>query len=298
MTSDVVQRNARCREIGESDIEGIIDLLLRGFPFRSRQYWAAGFARLKALAPLRGFPHYGFMVESAGKPVGVVLTLFTTHEVEGEVRPRCNLSSWYVDPRFGSYTATLILFALRHKQVTYTTISSARHTLRTVEAARFRPYATGQFFSIPVLHGLRGRGSEARIHRILADTAPGAFADLPERNLLMDHAAMGCLSLVVEAPDGLYPFVFLRFRIWSGLLPLPFRQLVYCRDVANYVRFAGAIGRFLIRRGVPVVIHDSNGPVAGLAGHFRKLGSSKYFRGPHAPRLGDLAYTERVVFGP
>jgi hypothetical protein len=63
------------------------------------------------------------------------------------------------------------------------------------------------------------------------------------------------------------------------------------------VRFAGPIGRYLARRGRPLVIIDSNGPIAGLIGTFRRGSMPKYFKGPLRPRLGDLAYTEYAVLG-
>ncbi len=33
--------------------------------------------------------------------------------------PRCNLSSWYVEPAFRAYAPLLVSQALRHKEVTY-----------------------------------------------------------------------------------------------------------------------------------------------------------------------------------
>jgi hypothetical protein len=78
---------------------------------------------------------------------------------------------------------------------------------------------------------------------------------------------------------------------------MPCAQLIYCSDVADFVRFAGPIGRYLARRGKPFVIIDSNGSIPGLVGTFRPGTMTKYFKGPRRPRLGDLAYTEYVVLG-
>jgi hypothetical protein len=50
-------------------------------------------------------------------------------------------------------------------------------------------------------------------------------------------------------------------------------------------------------RGRPVIILDADGPIAGLAGRYFADTTPKYFRGPAAPRLGDLAYTEAALFG-
>ena len=74
-------------------------------------------------------------------------------------------------------------------------------------------------------------------------------------------------------------------------------QLIYCRDVQDFVRFAGPLGRYLALRGRSLVIVDSNAPIAGLAGVFRPGRMPKYFRGPERPRLGDLAFTEHAMLG-
>ena len=47
----------------------------------------------------------------------------------------------------------------------------------------------------------------------------------------------------------------------------------------------------------PFVIVDSNGPIPGLVGMYRRGSMPKYFKGPRRPRLGDLAYTEYALLG-
>jgi hypothetical protein len=75
-----------------------------------------------------------------------------------------------------------------------------------------------------------------------------------------------------------------------------YAYLAYCRDLEDFVRFAGPLGRFLAWRGFPLVVLDSNGPIRGLVGTY-SAAYPKYFKGPDQPRLGDLAYSERVVCG-
>ena len=48
----------RCRPIVESDLEGLADLLTRGFPRSRRDYWTAGFARWKNIPIVEGVPRY------------------------------------------------------------------------------------------------------------------------------------------------------------------------------------------------------------------------------------------------
>ncbi len=285
----------RCRQIGEADIEAIVTLLVAGFAGRTRAYWREGFERQR-LRPLpTGLPRFGFMLEHDGRPVGVILLLFTRLAQAGEEQIRCNVSSWYVEPEFRTHASLLIFMATKYKGVTYINISPARHTWPTIEAQGFSRYVRGQFLSVPAL---RPPVAGTHIHRIGEHSTAERFASLPEHDLLREHAGWGCLSLVVEASDGLYPFVFQAFRIRAGRVRLPIRQLIYCRDAADFRRFAGPIGRFLLRHGAPFVLQDSTGPVAGLLGHFRDGMGAKFFRGPDRPRLSDLAYTERVIFGP
>ena len=87
-------------------------------------------------------------------------------------------------------------------------------------------------------------------------------------------------------------------RIRRGLIAPPAMQLIYCRDIAEYVQCAGAIGRLLIRHYKISVILDSNGAIPGLAGFFSRARGRKYFKGPHRPRLADLTDTELVLYGP
>jgi hypothetical protein len=97
-----------------------------------------------------------------------------------------------------------------------------------------------------------------------------------------------------ETAERAYPFVF-RPRLVKAVIPCA--QLIYCRDIADFVRFAGPLGRFLARRGRPLVILDANGRIPGLVGLFSRGSMPKYFKGPQRPRLGDLAYTEYALLG-
>ena len=64
---------------------------------------------------------------------------------------------------------------------------------------------------------------------------------------------------------------------------VPCAQLIYCSDVADFVRFAGPIGRLLARRGLPFVIIDANAAIPGLIGWYSRGNMPKYFRAHNAP---------------
>lgn len=287
------QAKIRCRQIGVSDLDTVIDLLERGFPRRNRAYWTRGLDRQAKRAVPCGLPRFGYMLESDEVAVGVLLLLFTSFDKGGRTEIRCNLSSWYVEPTYRSFASLLVTVALRHKGVTYVNISPAQHTWPIIEAFGFAPYCTGQFTAAPWLNPPRRR---VRVREVPPGESAGVALPGPEHELMAAHAGYGCLALVCSAPDGDHPFIFQRFMRWRDRVPC--MRLIYCREVSEFVRFAGPLGRHLLRRGIPWVVLDSNGPVPGLVGFYQDVKGRKFFKGPDKPRLGDLAYTELPLFGP
>src|SRR5665213_956992 len=284
----------RVREILESDLQAIADLLSRGFVHRSRDYWMRGLQRQGARSLPANAVRYGYLLESEGTPVGCLLLIYSGKTIDGETASFCNLSSWYVDPAFRNYAALFASMAQKRKDVTYFNVTPAIPTWPILEAQGFVPYCRGLYFSFPAL-AQSGRG--VKIETVAADTPD--IAGLPDVDIemLRRHAEYGCLSLVCHSADSALPFILLPLRKRHGIIPLPGIQLGYCRSIADYVRCAGAIGRYLLRRARPVVIIDANAPVAGLPGFYTELRGRKYFKGPHRPRLGDLADTELAIYG-
>ncbi|RVU16870.1 hypothetical protein [Methylobacterium oryzihabitans] len=278
----------RRRQITDGDLDAVAELLSRGFPTRTAAWWRRGLARMAARAVPEGYPRFGTLLESGGRPVGVLL-MIVSRVGDGL---RCNLSSWYVEPAFAAQSPLLLNHALRDRAVTYVNVSPAPHTRPIIEAQGFRPFSRGLLLSLPWLRVGRER---VRLHRI-GGTVPERFADLPEAGLLAAHAGHGCHAVVVEAADGPHPFVFAARRVLNRLVPTT--HLIHCRAVQDFVRFAGPLGRHLLLRGCPAVLVDLDGPAPDLPGRPISLHQTRYSRGPNPPRPGDLAYTEGVIFGP
>jgi hypothetical protein len=281
----------RCREITEADVPGITALLARGFPSRDAQFWRHALDQLGARQPPPGLPQFGYLLESGDKPVGTILLICVQMQTGDTSVQRCNLSSWYVEPAFRSYAALLVSRALAHKNVTFLNISAAPHTWPIIEAQGFSRYSNGVFVAVPALNGPFGSAAATILD---ARTRPAVAFDPCEQDILVQHADLGCISLWCVTSERAYPFVFRPRRV-KKLLPCA--QLIYCRDVGDFVRFAGPLGRRLLRYGRPFVIVDANAPIPGLIGLYRRGSMPRYFKGPQQPRLGDLAYTEYAVLG-
>lgn len=292
--SSVRSATVTCRLIDEADLSAIADLLTRGFPGRHVSYWMRGLARMAGLAVPLNYPRFGYMMENDGKPVGVILLLYReVFDESGAAYIRCNLSSWYVEPSMRSYASMLVSFALKRPEVTYINISPAPPTWPVVEAQGFRRFSEGQFFAVPALSP-KGFGLS------IVKVPSTAKIELPagEQVLLDDHARFGCLSVVCRTKNGDLPFVFAPFSIRTGHLPLPCVRLIYCRDMADFLLCAGVLGRYLLRHGIVSVLLDVKETMPALPGIYSEKLGRKYFKGPHPPRLGDLAYSEYAVFGP
>ena len=284
----------RVREILESDLEAVADLLTRGFVHRSRDYWMRGLQRQGARSLPQGSVRYGYLLENQDAAVGCLLLIYSSKIIDGEAATFCNVSSWYVDPAFRNYAALFASMTQKRKDVTYFNVTPAVPTWPILEAQGFVAYCRGLHFSAPAF-ARSDRGS--KVEAVTPDTPE--VVGLPEADLemLKRHADYGGLSLVCHTAQGPLPFIFLPLRKRRGIIPLPGMQLGYCRSMDDYMLCAGAIGRYLLRRGKPVIIIDANGPVAGLRGVYTEARGRKYFRGPHRPRLGDLADTELAIYG-
>ncbi|HXQ12736.1 MAG TPA: hypothetical protein VN805_17225 [Caulobacteraceae bacterium] len=279
----------RCRPIEAPDLEVVVDLLTRGFPDRTRKYWATALEVLAARERLPGLPQFGYALAADGAVVGVHLLIFHRRGDGREAPVQCNTSALYVDPRYQSYAALLVSIASKLKNVIYLNTTASKHTWPLLEALGYRRYSEGQFVSIPALAG----GAATKVLP-LGDCAE--HPALSDYALLRAHAEAGCLALVCETARGPIPFVFLRRRI--AYAPIGVMQLVYCRDTADFVSLAGPLGRVLVSRGATCVILDADGPIPGLPGCFFRNKTPRYFKGPYKPRQNDLAFTEMVLFGP
>jgi hypothetical protein len=297
----IAAQNVRCREIAETDIDAVADLLARGFYWRPRDYWMRGLRRQAAREVPKGYPRFGYMVVNDGLPVGVLLLIYSVRadsaRADGAATTTyCNLSSWYVEPAFRNYAPLLTRIAQKNKEVTYVNISPAAFTWPIIEAQGFRSYCSGLLFSIPLVSRVK---PGMTIETVAADAEAVEGLDAAAVELLTRHARYGCLSLVCRMATGeALPFILSPVRIRRGWIAPPAMQMIYCRDIKDYVQCAGIIGRLLLRRCKISVLLDSNGPMPGLVGLYTRVRGRKYFRGPHQPRLADLTDTELVLYGP
>jgi hypothetical protein len=264
-----------CRPIAERDLEGVAELLARGFPGCRRSYWTDGFARWQQMPVVEDVPRYGYLLDGGMGPVGVILLIFSRR---GD-QIISNLSSWYVEPQWRTHSTLLIGMATKLKHVIYLNASPAPHTWPTLQAQGFSPYNFGR----SAVLALPGRGH-------VSEEIP---ADLAEAQLLLDHRKLGVVALVVEKDGIVSPFVF-KPRVLDKP-PIPVMDVIFSRSSEEFRRCAPALAKYFILRGSFGFLID--GDINGLLSHYVEGKEPRYFKGPYRPILGDLAYTEKVIFG-
>lgn len=265
----------RCRPIADSDLDGLADLLTRGFPATCPSYWTEGFARWQQMPVIEGMPRYGYVLDGGIGPVGVIL-LISSRRGDQII---ANLSSWYVEPQWRTHSTLLIAVATKLKHVTYLNASPAPHTWRTLRAQGFEPYNFGR----SAIFALPGSGR-------VSETIPD---DLAEAQLLCDHRKLGWISLVVEKDGIVSPFVLKPRKLDKP--PVPMMDVMFTRSPDEFRRCAPALARYFLSRGSLGFLID--GDTEGLLSHYVEGKEPRYFKGPYRPVLGDLAYTEKVIFG-
>jgi hypothetical protein len=204
-----VPGGVRCREISPADLDAVADLLTTGFPRRKRNYWVAALRYLKERDAPEGFPRYGYMLAHGDRIAGVVLLIFTAGMNGRAGSIRCNISSWYVTPELRALGPLLVHKALRHKQVTFVNTSPAANTLPTIKAQGFERFCAGVYAAIPAL---TMRAWTGRAIRLVDSVRAQDYLVDHEVTLLREHAARGCLSLILQQNGNSYP-VILRRRL-------------------------------------------------------------------------------------
>ena len=289
---ETASRGVVCRPIEERDIPAVLDCLVRGFPERRRDYWTRGLERLAALPSVGDYPRYGRLLEVDDAVVGVMLQIFSTREGAAGEAPRCNLSSWCVDPDYRGYGHALHARSVARREVVYLNISAAPHTVAALKAVGYQRYSEGQFLFAPLL----SRGAAGARVVDFAEASPEAKALSPtDRRLLADHAGFGCLALIGVKDGAASPLIFQKRTIWRDRIPC--LQVIYCRAPTDLATFSPALGRALTRRGHFLCVLDADGAVPGLVGRFLPGRELRYYKGASAPQPCDLAYTEVVVLG-
>jgi hypothetical protein len=279
----------KVREIEASDHERLAEFLGRGLGYHS-SFYRSVLEKLRQHDTPPGFPKYGYALESASKIVGSILLIFSRIEQDGIALIRCHVTSWYVEPAYRPFATLFFAKQLKRENVTYMNVSARPPTIPIIMQQGFRKYSNGQFL-VPTLVNLATASRVTDVLTLDGEAQPNLECSEFERKVLADHAKYGCISVWCVQAGRAYPFVF-HERSFRGLIAGV--QLVYCRNVEMFARFARPLSLYLLARRKLLVRIDANGPIDGLVGKYIEGMEPRYFKGVQ-PRQGDLAYTQTAM---
>jgi hypothetical protein len=276
------------RQIEEHDHSALTDFLAPSFGYPS-SFFTELFEKLRYRETPAALPKYGYLLQNDEKLVGCLLLIFTPVEQAGKASIRCHVTSWFVEPEYRPMASLYFSRALKLKGVDYLNVSARPWVRPIIENQGFRKYSNGQFLMSTWVNALvAARRSHAKI--VDSELPQGRSSDF-ERKLMRDHAEYGCICLWCVEGDEAFPFVFHQ-RPFKRILPGV--QLVYCRDMESFVRYARPIARYLAARGQLLLRVDANGPIKDLVGTYLDGVDPRFAKG-NAPRQGDLAYTQMAM---
>jgi acetoacetyl-CoA synthetase len=178
------------RRATADDTPRIVELLREGFgpDEREPQTWSA----LLSYEWISEKPNLGFVLMAGERIVGFVGTVFSRRK---DVVV-CNLSSWYVLPKYRGWGALLLRAALQDETVSYVSLTPGPEAAATFRALHFWPVERKKIYLLPfadaetLLH--RRPELELRHERIRELLSP------EERRIFDDHQPYDCLHLVVR----------------------------------------------------------------------------------------------------
>jgi hypothetical protein len=277
------------RELEDRDLPALARILAEGFRRHSLGFWED---RLRLIADrdrAPGTQKYGYGIEANGLQ-GAALTLGSLHGSPESPQTVVNISSWTVRPSHrGPPAKELYRHASSFSGFTYSNLSAAAHTLKTITNFGFRESTAGQVLAVGV------RKIPGSLRRIVPLHGAASAGLTPDKVALMRyHEGRGCLSFCLELEDRLAPFIFLRRRIKPGI---PVAQLIYCERMSDLQENSRSIYFAVLARGYIALLVDASGPIPGLKGRYFPGKAAKYYKGPALPYAVDHTYSEMVYIG-
>lgn len=250
------------RPIGTHDIEPICALLHRvGFEGdqigRIRpEIWR----NLFDYSWLEQKPDRGFVLVDNNDIVGFLGTIYARREINGKAGLTCNLSSWYVQPRYRGWGAALLHAALRDANVTYVSLTPNPLSQQVFQMLGFQELSGPILLLPPLLHAETLQHARPRISFDPNDVR--ASLDDRRRSIFDDHAPYDCLQLVVwDGPEQAY--IVAKRRVmpvpklasWLGKrMTMPCSEILYCSNPPLLNRHLERVKLAILRRQRTVVL--------------------------------------------
>lgn len=180
-----------------------------------------------------------------------------------------NLSSWYVQPSERWRAGRMLQALLKSHDAMFTDLTPTAEVRTMLPAFGFVPINSGVVFTLlPVAAALSAGWAQMRpLSRRDAAVPVGL------RHILERHENAGCLAGVLMAGERTVPMLFRKRRLKG----VPAANLIYCPDLLHLPSAMPAVARFLVTKGIGILISDdTSGPLR--AGQLKRQRGLKFVR--------------------
>lgn len=265
-----------------------VALLTKGFPEKSEAFWSRGLSLVSEHHARRDLGPIGQLLMKGDDAAGVLLTIKSRLPETGRIV--VNLSSWYVEPSCRWFAPRMLQMASSSEDELFTDLTPSPEACKLNERLGFATVTDCTlFYALPLT---AFRPASARL-RPLADITPDILS-AETRNMLEDHARLGCIVAVMEADSRHYPLVFLK----TTTRRLPSARLIYCDDRQVAQRHISAIARHLLGHGrlaLTMAALEAERKAGGLAIH---KSAPIQVKGAWNPQFINETYSELVLLPP
>lgn len=241
-----------------------LDLLIEGFPERSRAHWERALANLQryggnaeAGAPL------GYLYFERRSLAGIMLTpAYLRRRADGSPQKIVNLSSWYVRPKQRWRAGLMLKSIIADRDVVYTDLTPTPKVRQMLPALGFAPISVGvELAFLPAVALIGGWAGAVRP----ADPVTWMNAPGPDWAVIEAHRALGCVPLCLDGPSGTCRIVYRKALYGKA----PAASLVYIESHAKLRPSLGPLARHLLGRGIAVLHLPAKNARVGLGSVFR-----------------------------
>lgn len=265
-----------------------VGLLAKGFPEKSEAFWARGLSLIGEHHERRHLGPIGQLLMKGGDVAGVLLTIRS--RLPDTNRVIVNLSSWYVEPSCRWFAPRMLQMASSAENELFTDLTPSPEARQLNERLGFHTVTNCTLFYPLPLTTFRPTGG--RLHPFTQTTAKTLSSET--RDMLEDHARLGCIVAILEAEGRPYPLVFLK----TITKKLPSARLIYCEDRQIAQSHLPAIARHLLSKGrlaLTMAACEEDRKAAGFAAH--KIAPIQV-KGAWNPRFINETYSELVLLPP
>lgn len=204
----------RVEPVEAQDVSSVIDFLRKEFVPHLGSEVLRGLFEYRWMTEAEDKPNLGFALRSGNRIVGFIGAIYAVRQLVGQTVKMCNLSSWYVEPRFRWASMKLLYTVLSQKEYIFTNFTASPAVGRIMEALGFKTIDRQKLVYLPwhlsmATLGRRGCDVVSNVNDI-ADILQG-----DERRFFEDHLRYRVKHYVLGSADR-YSYIVFKRRSFPG----------------------------------------------------------------------------------